>query len=170
MSLLGSPFGCAREKEVAELVERGQWAHACSQDLRDHVENCRVCGELVLVKRALQREKTEAMTQPVLLSANALWWRAQLRKRNEALEKIARPILGAEIFALATLALVAVCGLGLELRQGIDWRAWVASIHLDALRPTSLANFEGSLWFVVPLLAALAVVSGLVVYFVLEKQ
>lgn len=167
MSLLG---GCTREREVAELVERGQWPHACPKDLRDHAAGCRVCAEVVLIKQVLRREKTEAMARPTLPSASALWWRAQLRRRNEALEKIARPILGAEIFATLMLVVVALCGLGWEWRRGIDWRAWFGSLHLDALRPTSLANFEGSLWFVVPVLAALAVVSGLVVYFVSEKQ
>ena len=170
MSFLGSPFGCARENEVAGLVERGQWPHVCSQDLRDHVRSCSVCRELVVVKQALQRDRTEAMRQPVLPSASALWWRAQLRKRNEALEKIGRPILGAEIFAAAMLALVAVCGLGWELRRGIDLRAWIGGLHLESLWPVSLASFQGGLWFVVPLLASLAVVSGLVVYFASEKQ
>jgi len=164
-----SPFGCAREKEVAGLVERGQWP-LCSQDLRDHVADCRVCAELVAVKQSLQRERTEAMAQPLLPSASALWWRAQLRKRNQALEKIGRPILGAEIFAVAMLVLVALCGLGWEWRRGVDWGAWIGALRLGSLWPTGLVNLEGSLWYVVPLLAALAVVSGLVVYFVSEKQ
>ena len=165
-----SPFGCAREKEVAELVERGQWPHACSPEMRDHVEGCRVCGELTLVKQALRRERTDAMAQPALPSASALWWRAQLRKRNEALGKIGRPILGAEIFAAAMLALVALCGLGWELRQGIDLGAWFGALRPGSLWPAGWTNFAGSLWYVAPLLAALAVVSGLVVYFVSEKQ
>lgn len=164
-----SPFGCAREKEVVELVERGQWP-LCSEDLRDHVQSCRACAELVLVKGALRRERTAAMAQPVLPSASALWWRAQLRKRNQALETIGRPILGAEIFAATMLVLMALSGLGWAFRNGIDPGAWLGALRLGTLWPASLANFEGSLWYVVPLLAALAVVSGLVVYFVSEKQ
>ena len=29
-----SPFGCVRERETAEVLERGQWPHACSDELR----------------------------------------------------------------------------------------------------------------------------------------
>jgi hypothetical protein len=165
-----SPFSCAREKETAELLERGQWPHACPEELRGHVEGCRVCGELVLVKSAFGRARVHAMTLPVLPSASALWWRAQLRRRNEALEKIGRPLLGAEIFALAMLVLVAVCGLGWALRHGSSPSAWFEAVRLETLWPGSLTSFAGSLWYVVPLLAALAVVSGLVVYFASEKQ
>jgi hypothetical protein len=165
-----SPFGCAREREVSELVERGQWPLAAPKDVREHAAGCRVCGDLVVVKQALQSARAEALAQPVVLpSASALWWRAQLRKRNEALDKIARPILGAEIFAAAVLVLVALCGLGWELRRGLDLRAWIGALHLSSLWPSSLVNFGGSLWFVAPMLAVLAVVSGVVVYFVSEK-
>jgi len=169
-----SPFGCAREREVAELVESGQWPLAAAKDVRDHVAGCRLCGDLVLVKQALGRARAETMAQPVLPSASALWWRAQLRKRNEALDKIGRPILGAEIFAVALL-LVALCGLGWELRRGIDLRGWslggwFGALRLESLWPATWMSFEGSLWLVVPMVAALAVVSGVVVYFVSEKQ
>jgi hypothetical protein len=32
---------CPREKEVKELVERGQWPQACAPELREHVDGCR---------------------------------------------------------------------------------------------------------------------------------
>jgi hypothetical protein len=110
------------------------------------------------------------MSQAALPSPSALWWRAQLRKRNEAIEKIARPILGAEIFALVLAGVAAVCGLGWALRSGMNPGAWMASLHFGALLPLTAASFQGGLWLVVALLGGLAVVGGLVVYFASEKQ
>jgi hypothetical protein len=165
-----SPFGCTREKEVAELLDRGQWPQASPEELRAHAGACRSCSELILTKQAFRQARAAAMSMPTLPSPSALWWRAQLRKRNEAIERINRPILGAQIFALAIVALAAVGGLLWQLRHGFDLADWFRQVHLDTLWPSSLGNFAGGLWFVVPVLAALAIVSGLVVYFASEKQ
>jgi hypothetical protein len=165
-----SPFGCAREKEVKTLLERGQWPQVCPDELRAHVEGCRVCAELVLVQGMLAEARTSAMALPVLPPAGGLWWRAQLRRRNEAIARISKPILGAEIFAFVIVALVAVCGVSWELRRGIEPTAWLQELHLDTLWPASLASFDGGWWFLVPVLATLAVVSGVVVYFASEKS
>jgi hypothetical protein len=164
-----SPLGCTREKEVKTLLERGQWPRACAEELRAHVEGCRVCSELVLVQGALAEARTSAMALPALPPAGGLWWRAQLRRRNEAIARIGKPLLGAEIFAVLIVALVAVCGVVWQLRRGIDLAEWLRALHLDTLWPASLASFDGGWWFLVPVLATLAVVSGVVVYFASEK-
>jgi len=53
---------CPRDKEVKELVERGQWpvAAATAPELRAHVDGCRSCGDLVLVAMAFQNARAEA--------------------------------------------------------------------------------------------------------------
>ena len=163
---------CAREKEVEELVQRGQWPQACAEDLRVHVQGCRACSDLALVAQAFRAAHATAM--PALPSAGALWWRAQLRRRNAAIERIGRPILGAQIFAFAMILLVAAGALAAQVRRGFELRAWIEALpralHLDALWPTSLGGFDGSFWYLVPVLATLALVGGVVVYFASEKQ
>jgi hypothetical protein len=165
-----SPFGCTREKDVKALLERGQWPQTCAEELRAHVNGCRLCSELILVRAALAEARTSAMALPALPPAGGLWWRAQLRRRNEAIARIARPILGAEIFAVLIITLVAACGVAWELRRGVEPAAWLMELHLDTLWPSSLASFDGAWGFLVPMLAALAVVSGVVVYFASEKS
>src|ERR1700759_1886269 len=96
-----SPFTCAREREVTELLDRGCWPDACPADLRAHIEGCRICSDLVVVSRAFQAALRQTVPAPHLESAGALWWRAQLRRRNAAIEKEGRPMLRAQIFALA---------------------------------------------------------------------
>jgi hypothetical protein len=99
-----------------------------------------------------------------------LWWRAQLRRRNAAIEKMARPIFGAQVFALAMSLAVAVVVL---VWQAGNWSAWISDLprvlHLDALLPAGLGDLSGMLW-IVPVLATIAVLSGVVVYLVSEKQ
>ena len=165
---------CAREKEVAELLHRGQWPQASPPDLRAHVDACRSCSSLVLVTLAFQQARAGAASAARLESPGALWWRAQLRRRNADLLRIGKPILGAQIFALAVSLLVAAGVLASQARQGLRWMSRITelpgSLHLDSLWPPTLPSLGGSLMLLVPILATLALVSGVVVYLTTEKQ
>ncbi len=166
-----SPFACPREKETAEILRLNHWPHACPSDLRTHVEGCRSCSDLILLTQSFQQARTSASATAPLQSADALWWRAQLRRRNAAIERIGKPILGAQIFALALTLLIAAGFLATQARQGLRWISWLAdlpaSVHLADLWPVGVDN---RLMLLVPVLATLALVSGVVVYLASEKQ
>jgi hypothetical protein len=165
-----SPFSCVREREVAELLHQGYWPDASPADLRAHVETCRICSDLVLVTSALEEERRQAMPLPQLEAPGALWWRAQLRRRNAAIEKVARPILGAQVFAVAVGLVVAVAAV---IWQAGNWSAWFTDLprvlHLAALIPASNGDSSGITWMVA-VLATIALFSGIVVYFASERQ
>jgi hypothetical protein len=165
-----SPFSCVREREVADLLHRGYWPDACPADLRAHVETCRICSDLVLVTSALGEERRQAIPLPQLEAPGALWWRAQLRRRNAAIQKVARPILGAQVFAVAVGLVVAVA---LVIWQAGNWSAWFTdlprALHLAALIPASSGDSSGITWMVA-VLATIALLSGIVIYFASERQ
>ena len=169
-----SPFTCPREKEVAGLLHRGHWPQACPAELRTHVDSCRACSDLVLVTAALQTARANAAAMPRLESPGAIWWRAQLRRRNEAIERIARPILGAQIFALSVTLVVAALALVWQARHGFHLVSWIAqlpqALNLDSLLPASSAHPDAGLWLLVPVLATIALLGGVVVYLGSEKQ
>jgi hypothetical protein len=166
-----SPFTCAREQEVTELLDHGYWPDACPADLRAHVDSCRMCSDLVVVSQAFQAAHKQAMQVPQMDSAGALWWRAQLRRRNEAIQRVGQPILGAQIFALAISVVVAAAVLAW---QGNALKGWFAdlprALHLDALVPAALSQSGGMASIVLPVLATVALLSGVVVYLATEKQ
>jgi hypothetical protein len=165
-----SPFTCTREREISLLLRNGYWPQACPDDLRTHIATCRTCSDLILVTEALQASRKQTADLPRLEAPGAIWWRAQLRRRSAALEKMTRPILGAELFALG-MALVVVAAL--VVWQAGNWSAWFAELpavlHLDALVPSSMLE-SSTLWIVVPLLATIALLSGIVVYLASDKQ
>ena len=115
---------CSRENEVRELVERGQWPQACAPELRAHVESCRSCADYVLITTAFRSARAEAVAGVTLPPPGVLWWRAQLRRRNAAVERIGRPILGAQIFALAINLMLAVAFILWQARHGLAWLSW----------------------------------------------
>ena len=166
-----SPFSCVREREVTDLLHRGHWPDACPSNLRSHIDTCRICSDLVLVTQTMQAAKKQSAELPRLEPAGAIWWRAQLRRRNAAIEKVTRPILGAQIFALVVALVVAI---GVVIWQADNWRTWLSelprALHLDALIPASTTISGETLWIVVPVLAMIALLSGVVVYLASEKQ
>jgi hypothetical protein len=125
----------------------------------------------VLLTETMQAARKQTAELPRLEPAGAIWWRAQLRRRNAAIEKMARPILGAQLFAFA----VTLVFLGAVLVwQAGNVGAWLENLpnmlHLGALIPTSISNSSTPLWIVIPIIASVALVSGVVVYLASEKQ
>ena len=96
-------FFCSSEKELQATLRQGRWPHACDPDLRVHVDGCRECRELVLVTQTLQKAKSNAEQLAQLGSPGLLWWRAQLRRRNQAIQLVTEPLALAEKVGLLGL-------------------------------------------------------------------
>ena len=163
---------CPREKELTAQLRLGHWPEACSADLRAHVDGCKTCRDLMAVTLAFRGERAFASAAARLESPGALWWRAQLRRRNAALERIARPVLGAQIFAVVLALVAAGIFLAIQARQG--WFTWLADLsrafHIAALLPPALQNSAGTTILLVVLFAAIAVAGGFVAVTTSEKR
>ncbi len=162
-------FGaCPREREVSEMLGCGMWPQACGDELRAHVASCRACRELVVVRQAFGRERLQAAGEARLDSPGALWWRAQLWRRNAAIERIGRPLLGAQIFALAVCVTAAVGYVFWLSRRGFDWLGWVVELpqafHLDALVPGSWGDSPWGIWLGVTVAALVVLTGGVIAY------
>jgi hypothetical protein len=105
-----------------------------------------------------------------------LWWRAQLPRRNAAVERLGKPILSAQIFALAINLVLVVGFLISQARRGLGWLTWLEqfsqanTFRLGNLWPAALLNSGWSSIALIPAVAALALLSGVVVYLASERQ
>jgi hypothetical protein len=166
---------CTHQIEVQRLLALGHFPRAATAELRAHVAACRQCADLVLVTQAFQASRAGAAAQASLPAPGVLWWRAQLRKRNAALERVNRPIVGAQIFAFV-ITLAATAGLLIsQARHGVQWLSWFGesqggSRYLDALLPSTLPSSGWSLAALVGILATVALVSAVAIYLASEKQ
>ena len=135
---------------------------------------CRSCRELVLVKQAFSSERIKAAGEARLESPGVIWWRAQLRRRNAALERIERPFLGAQIFALVICIAAATAYVFSLARRGFDWLAWLGELprafHLGSLLTDSAGKSSWEVWVAVSVAAMVAVMGGLIVYVASEKR
>ena len=175
---------CPRHSEIKALLERGSWPSAATPDLLAHAATCQSCAPLVLLTQAFKRDRTIAQSQaaPRLDAPGALWWRAQLRRRNAAIEKLQRPLIGAQIFAVALSLVAAVAFLSWQSkaawqsRQGLTWLADLpgslrfGSLHFEALLPTQLQSPLGFSALIAAVLALIAVLSSALAYATSDKR
>lgn len=92
---------CVHEREVLDLVLADRWPDRCDPDMVAHAAACDVCGEVVAVALAMREDETrvesaviaaQPLHQSVVPDATLVWWRAQIRAREDAARKAARPI------------------------------------------------------------------------------
>lgn len=168
-------LNCSRQREVSELLARGHWPHACPPELRAHLADCRSCGEFLLVTQTFRQSRNRAVGEANLPAAGAIWWRAQLRRRNAAIERVGKPIFGAYVFALLFTLVVAAVFAVSQARHGLRWLDWLspagsATQHIDSLLSSSWPGTGGTLAFLIPVLATVALVGAVLVYFSEERQ
>ena len=167
---------CPQEAEVRRLLELGHWPQSCTPELRAHVEGCKACGDLVLVTTAFRGARSQSMQAAQLPPPGVLWWRAQLRRRNAAVERIQKPILGAQIFACAVTLVITVGFLVWQVRDGWNWMKCLASLaqsqvfHWEVLWPFASVKSAAGLLSLIPALVLLALISGVVLYLGSEKH
>jgi len=127
-------FGvCSHEREVAALLRGGQWPVGCGPELRAHVAGCGRCSEFVAVRTAMQGLRAGDMAAARLEAPGVIWWRAQLRKRNAAMARVARPLKAAQLFAMAVVVSFAA-GFGVsEIRHSGEWMGRLESISWGAM-------------------------------------
>jgi len=159
---------CERDNEVKDLLGRGHWPEAAGGELREHVAACSKCGDLVLVAEAFRGAREGAMQAAPVMAPGVIWWRAQVRRRQAALEQIARPMWGAQVFAFV---LTLVLGVGLavvEARRGFSWQDGARALHLEALMPAGGVSLE--VLVVAACVGVVAVLGGVVVYLGVERR
>ena len=130
-------MNCEREDELLEALQR----QFLPDDLLAHLDGCAACAELRLVAGALLDERTHAIAEAAVPSAGTMWWRIQMRRRQEA-ETVSRRSLLVGQAATLVLALLLVAALfGAGVAGGM--RDAFASIRLSTPLMLGLA-----VWFV----------------------
>lgn len=90
--------------------------------IQAHLAECEDCRLGFALAVTLQGERSEAMAAVRLPSAGQVWWRAELRARQDAAATVARPIT-----VVTGVAAAAVVGVVASLLGALVWwaRAWV---------------------------------------------
>ena len=143
---------CPRESDVLTMVVTGQWPARVPDELRAHVASCETCAELAVAAQAIDTEAE--MTRPLsrdLPGAGTVWWRAQIRARQEAVRDAVRPMTAVHTLGLAAIFAVAGAIFGASaqwFQSGLrslaaTVRGVAASVELPSI---PLPTDTGALW------------------------
>ncbi len=132
-----SVHDCSWEQDVLDAVASRRWPARCDEALRRHVAACPVCADLVDVAGVLLEDSNAERDRLPLPPAGLVWWRAQLRAREDAARAAARPLSLAPQVALAFACAALVMGLMAVTPAVWAWvvgaRSWVSAIALPAI-------------------------------------
>jgi hypothetical protein len=161
---------CPRESELWEAIAAGRWPDATNADLWSHVNECPTCRDVALVSASLSSEGLSARREAAPPTAAVVWWRAQMRARQEAASRAARPITivqGVAVACAIGLA-AAVAGSALDWLQGpLTWlSAWRGAIGVSAADLAAIDLTSRSLALPLALIVVSLVVAPLAVYLI----
>lgn len=133
--------GCVHEREVLDVVAVGQWPGRADAALQSHVAGCDTCREVAAVAVAV-REWADDSRPVTVPDASVVWYRAQVRAREEAARRAARPVLAAQLVALTTVALALM-----TIGPSADWYlALVPELSLPTMSWPSVSLESVATW------------------------
>jgi hypothetical protein len=165
---------CPLETQIQAIVRSGHWPQACDPELRKHIETCRTCGEQLLLRHAFHTVRAQTMQAARVDHPDLLWWRAQLRRRNDALQRVSKPITTAQIFALCISLLAAAALLRSQLGKEFNWSSWLPESsnpsHFDALSFFTSVKADWGLLLLLTGLGTVLLLSAVVVYLASDRS
>ena len=159
-------WSCSRLPEVQTALRLGHWPTACPAELHGHVAQCPRCSQELLVAQRIQQLRAQTLETAPPGSSSLLWWRAQARRRNAAIERAGRPIAVAQIVALAIVFAIVVAAVASH------WPAVRNSLLATDRISDSLATVRSE-WGLIPLALALTLIvmlSGIVLYLTTDRH
>lgn len=120
---------CAREQDVLDMLAARRWPDRCEPELEAHIRACAICGDLTSAAAALLDEHESAWGEARVPASGVVWWRAQVRAREEAARAAARPIAFVQGVAATCALWVAISLLrAFPPQVGLNWRGWATGI------------------------------------------
>ncbi|MGH9371692.1 MAG: hypothetical protein ACRD15_09195 [Vicinamibacterales bacterium] len=125
---------CQFEEDLLDALAANRWPERSEPALRQHVSACAICTDVAEIASAFFEDRDVARTEAPVPSASGVWWRAQIRAREESARMAARPI--AVVQAAAT-----VCAAAVSIAAAPAASTWIRD---------AIAAFGATGWWSVP--------------------
>jgi hypothetical protein len=161
---------CPFEPELLDAVTARRWPDRAEPSLREHVSTCELCADVAEIAGAFLDDRDCARAEGTLPSSSAIWWRSQVKAREEAARIALRPLVIFQVAATVAAAVLAIWiapAASAWVRQSIsvlgmtDWWALPHDFSLSWLLRTTayttLPLIAAGIWVVLaPVLVYLA--------------
>lgn len=163
---------CSREQDVIDALSSDRWPERVPEDLREHVASCQICDDMIAVMGPILADRDGFSNDARIPSSAVMWWRAQMRVRQEAAREVARPITVAQIVG-------AVCAMAVAATLAASFspvlREWIAGIAGNFTADTARLDLQAALLshgWVMPVLMACVwlILTPLAIYFAVAED
>jgi hypothetical protein len=163
---------CSREQDVIDALATGRWPSRVADELRQHVVSCQICGDTLAVAGPILAERDSFSTEAHVPSSAVMWWRAQMRAKQEAAREATRPVNVAHTVG-------AICAVALAVALIVIFsplvRGWtvntIDSLTGDVARVGLQSALLSQGWLMPALLAGVwLVLTPLAIYFALAED
>ena len=162
--------GCCREQDVLDALVTERWPDRADTDLRTHAADCDICRDLIDSVGPILNDRVDLSNEGHVPSSGAMWWRAQMRARQEAVREAARPVAIAYIVGFVcviAVAAVALAWLSPMVRTWFtDWSWHLADVTVPDLRGGLLSQS----WLVLLMALVWLVLTPLAIYFAVAED
>lgn len=152
---------CQREAEVLDALASARWPSRVDAELTSHVSSCAICQDVIAVAKAMREDHDSAYQEANVPSSGQMWWRSEMRARQDAVREAGRPVAVAQ--GVAAVLALAIAGVAV-------WFAW-PTVRDFFVPAASAAQTMSPM--VLPLLVAmgaLLVVAPVALYVVLSEK
>lgn len=163
---------CSREQDVIDALTSGRWPERAPGELRQHVATCQICEDTLTVVGPIIAVHDSFATDARVPSSAVMWWRAQMRAKQEAAREAARPLNVAQVVGgLSAVALVAASIVFFSPMV----RGWLSGAVHDLTVDVSRVGLQSALlsqgWLMPALVACLwLVLTPLAIYFAVAED
>jgi hypothetical protein len=126
---------CAREQDVIAAVMSRRWPDRCDVDLRAHVAACGICQDVAEVAVAFGADQDSVSENTRVPTAPHMWWRLQMRARQDAARAARRPIAVAQGVVAAVIGGLGVAAIGFGWAAG----SWSVAEVASGIQPAANA-------------------------------
>ncbi len=93
---------CEFQSAVVKSVKSG----IANDDANEHLKNCADCQETLKVARFFQMNLMKELPPLNLPAAGLIWWKAKLREKHRAAERVGQPITIVQTIAIVIFTVV----------------------------------------------------------------
>ena len=163
---------CSREQDVIDALATGRWPARVADELTAHVTACEICADTLAVASPILAEPDAFATDARVPSSAVMWWRAQMRAKQEAARDAVRPVNVAHIIGAFCVAAAAVALVVLYSPLVRGWAAaTIAGLASDVNRVGLQSALLSQGWLMPALAAAVwLIITPLALYFALAED
>lgn len=163
---------CPREQDVLDALAAQRWPARCDDELQAHVQGCGICTDLVAVASALLDDQDTAYHDARIPPSGLVWWRAQLRAREQDARAAARPIAFIQGVAVSVAVwLIVTLVRSVPTARFVALKEWMTGLvpHVTVPLP-SVAQVGAAIPLAVLLVAAALLLAPLAIYFAVNED